>query len=414
MSSNLQLLLWEEADNTVGSGEKLGAGQGVGPCASDLHDFVASLPRNLHLDKEKKRRKERQERHDEVNNSSDIALANRLATSAIAEVDEHSDEEERGAGSGTVDGMGKNGEDGEEKHEDGLIIAWQYRQSVQRERLGVVGSSSMKAKVSQSIDNTFCHSYDLASRMADQHPHGWPWRQDKEIGSNHRVLVANCAESGDIRNSRESGFHLYRRLLDHILHEIQAGEIVQGASTAVRLLLIDAPVVAAAVAIPILLAYVRAHSLPVAVMITVRPWTCTDAARRRHRISLRRSCDAILETQSFASVRDYHLGKAPPEFRDLAGILTIAKAALFSGAAGHFADGTTSRRPPADRYGLRRDRKKLNIRMLHLPPEDFSMGGSSVSGGGVRSGAGQKNEDSGKKTQVGCGSTGPGDTSLDF
>ncbi len=28
------------------------------------------------------------------------------------------------------------------------------------------------------------------------------------------------------------------------------------------------------------------------------------------------------------------------------------------------------------------------MRMLHLPPEDFSVGGSSVSGSGVRTGAG--------------------------
>ena len=88
----------------------------------------------------------------------------------------------------------------------------------------------------------------------------------------------------------------------------------------------------------------------------------------------------------------------PPEFSDLAGILTIRKLALQS--LSHFSDTTTNRRPPANRYGMKRDRRKMHIRMLHLPPEDFSAGGSSV-GGGARSGAGKvKEKDNAGKTET--------------
>jgi hypothetical protein len=38
----------------------------------------------------------------------------------------------------------------------------------------------------------------------------------------------------------------------------------------------------------------------------------------------------------------------------------------------------------------------MHIRMLHLPPEDFSAGGSSVGGSGVRTGGGKKDDGKGK------------------
>jgi hypothetical protein len=63
------------------------------------------------------------------------------------------------------------------------------------------------------------------------------------------------------------------------------------------------------------------------------------------------------------------------------------------------------KRPLAERFGVKRDGRKLTTQLLHLPPEEFSKGGSSTSG--VRSGGGNL----GMKTNVvsGCGSK-----SLDF
>lgn len=71
-------------------------------------------------------------------------------------------------------------------------------------------------------------------------------------------------------------------------------------------------------------------------------------------------------------------------------------------AQNHFCDSTTIRRPPANRYGMKRDRRKVDIRMLHLPPEDFSKGGSSV-GSGVRSGGGRVKEEGRTALQPGLG-----------
>ena len=50
----------------------------------------------------------------------------------------------------------------------------------------------------------------------------------------------------------------------------------------------------------------------------------------------------------------------------------------------------------------------MHIRMLHLPPEDFSVGGSSVGGSGVRTGAGKKDDGIGKDKGKGSVSSNSG------
>jgi len=92
----------------------------------------------------------------------------------------------------------------------------------------------------------------------------------------------------------------------------------------------------------------------------------------KSKIRLGRSCDVVLSTEGFASRKEY---PPPAEFRHLLGILKIAK--------------TTRKRSDiaASIYGLKRDRRKLHIPLLHIPPEDYAEGGGST--GGVRSGAGR-------------------------
>ena len=83
----------------------------------------------------------------------------------------------------------------------------------------------------------------------------------------------------------------------------------------------------------------------------------------------------------------------PAEFRHLHGLLQVRKAATctLSTSVGHFADLTVTKRPAATMYGLKRDRRKLNVTLLHIPPEDFATDGGSVGSGAVRSGAGRPN-----------------------
>ena len=150
----------------------------------------------------------------------------------------------------------------------------------------------------------------------------------------------------------------------------------------------NAPTEKVAIALPLLLSHIRHRSLPVVLLVTVRPWIHPSGSRSSFKslsstpsqshaqalISLRRTCDAVMTFDGFAAM----VAPPPSEFSDLAGIMTIRKMALQSLA--HFADSTTNRRPPANRYGMKRDRRKMHIRMLHLPPEDFT---SSAGGSGA-------------------------------
>lgn len=129
--------------------------------------------------------------------------------------------------------------------------------------------------------------------------------------------------------------------------------------------------------------------------------------------------DCTLHLQGFSYTHQILAG----EFRDLNGLLAISKASLFN--TNHYCD---TKRPLTHRYGLKRDRRKLQIKMLHLPPEEFSstnLSGGSVCGGGARSGGGRLSSSnnattnatttttSSSKGSSGCGNGG-GHSKLDF
>jgi hypothetical protein len=177
----------------------------------------------------------------------------------------------------------------------------------------------------------------------------------------------------------------------------------------VRLLLYHPRLAVMSVALPLLLTHIRTHQLPVVILVTVQPWTSRDSPATIR--LLQRACDVVLETESFASRREF---PPPAEFRSLHGLLKIRKMSTVTAATahggGHFADMTVTKRPAANLYGLKRDRRKLHIQLLHIPPEDYAEGGSSV-GGGVRSAAGRPPPK--KEASSGCGSGG-GSSPLDF
>ena len=291
----------------------------------------------------------------------------------------------------------------DEKGDELLQNAWQYKVSVQKERRAQYSSSQRSSQSSSSARKEFCHSYDLSRRMEDQHPPNW-----REDGSGISIVDCSCCNG--------SGVHLYNKCLEHIFDTIQKKP--NGVN---RILFMNTPVIATSVALPLLLSYIRHNSLPVVILLTVRPWVQSSSQSRATQalISLRRTCDAVFTCEGF----DATVLPPPPEFSDLAGLFSIRKMALQAQA--HFADSTTNRRPPANRFGIKRDRRKVHIQMLHLPPEDFSAGGSSV-GSGVRSGGGrptkQQDEHKGKtalQPGLGCASNLPSKSSsnamsLDF
>jgi hypothetical protein len=197
----------------------------------------------------------------------------------------------------------------------------------------------------------------------------------------------------------------YRRLLS----ELQTLLSSTNSKKLVRLLLYHPDESLLKVALPLLLAHIRSHGLPVVVMVSIQPWNCEDQVALR---LLRRNSDVVLETEGFASRGTY---PPPAEFRSLHGLLKIRKVATSTAAtsSGHFADMTTTRRPAAFLYGLKRDRRKLHIQLLHIPPEEFAADGGSV-GGAVRSGAGRtQTEAFAKQATTGCSSRTEG-SPLDF
>eukprot|EP00339_Tiarina_fusa_P027558 CAMPEP_0117056512 /NCGR_PEP_ID=MMETSP0472-20121206/39218_1 /TAXON_ID=693140 ORGANISM="Tiarina fusus, Strain LIS" /NCGR_SAMPLE_ID=MMETSP0472 /ASSEMBLY_ACC=CAM_ASM_000603 /LENGTH=314 /DNA_ID=CAMNT_0004773007 /DNA_START=40 /DNA_END=981 /DNA_ORIENTATION=+ len=101
----------------------------------DIEQLLFALPRNLHWDKQ---RKKSEASNDQAGASLEI--------------------------------LEEGGEDDEEKVEEGLDNAWQYRKSVQQERLGQPMDQAKLSSSMRTNTSVFCHSYDLSGRMHEQSP----------------------------------------------------------------------------------------------------------------------------------------------------------------------------------------------------------------------------------------------------
>lgn len=271
--------------------------------------------------------------------------------------------------------------------DEGLTIAWQYRKSVQKERLAaaVGGASSSiqttnKASKSKQQTKELCHSYDLQCNLMDQLP-------VLEKAMLHFFYCPtndkNCATTLGIR-----WFQNIRTKIDAVLKE---------RNQLIRLLFYrNKELSILAIALPMLVSYIRQNQLPVVLMVSNQSWTFENNIHASvHLNNLRRLADAVIETEGFVSRREY---PQPSEFRMFQGLLKIRKITTMTGATangggGHFADRTNLRQPAVELYGLKRDRRKLHIQMLHIPPEDYVEGGGSVGGGAVRSGAGRQSSE---------------------
>jgi hypothetical protein len=353
-----------------------------GSTPEQLHDFILSLPRNLHLDKQ---RKSTQSKPTATNEGS-----NRESISAIIEEDDEDEENE------------DKGDELQSKNEEGLVNAWQYRKSVQDKRSGI-GSRSTNNTISGS--GVYCHSYDLSKRMMDQFSDCSndqnPLVTNTNIVDCSHPLIGNTAQHlNDANECQKRGLAFFRCLWKHIQSLLS-----NNPNTVIRLFLQRLPIGMGSVAMPLLMAKIRKLNLPVVVLATIRPWkwiaspynTCNQIDMLA---SLRNATDVTLSLDSFASLR----APPPAEFSLLQGILTIRKCAAFT--VTHYTDTITWKRPLAERFGVKRDGRKLTVQLLHLPPEEFSKGGSSTSG--VRSGGGNVGNDK-KKSAPACGSA-----SLDF
>ena len=367
------------------------AQHGMSPTA--LRHFLNMLPRDQHLDKARAKsdamdKKIEQMQEDAVrntgihtNSANIVSSLQGFGTIQEGDHDEDEDEDDFEEEETTSNGADATGN-------EGLTNAWQYKLSVQRERgtgtgTGTGGSSARKPKGSKQ----YCHSFDLSGKMMDQHDASIP-TGDVNIHTHISILDCACSKCPlfSCHQSRSCAVALYQSFVQHIQDKIS-----QHPNTVVRILVMNAPVQTFSVALPLLLTHVRLNALPVVCLMTVRPWlrpltprstSNSNSSYAQSLISLKRSCDAVFTCEGFAA----NLSPPPAEFSDLAGILSIRKVALQ--ALGHFSDTTTNRRPPANRYGMKRDRRKMHIRMLHLPPEDFSKDEGSGGSGPLEKGDG--------------------------
>ena len=322
----------------------------------DVRELLDSLPRNLHKDKQQQ-------------SAEDAAVSAQQPLDTLAEEQDDS--------------------------EEGLVVAWQYRKDVQQERLGLsnvstAGSSSRNSSNTGSA-GVYCHSFDLQGRLADQ------MKVEATIAP-----VGCCCSCCSHATPRDCGFHYFRQLVQQLETILS-----QQPRKVIRVLLYHPETSSLSVALPLFLHHIRSARLPVVVLVVVQPWTVAGSASTAL-WRLRRCADAVLETESFVA-RSVH--PPPPEFRHLHGLLRVRRAATCTGLE-HFAAATVQKRPAATVYGFKRDRRKLHLTLLHIPPEDYAADGGSVGGGAVRSGAGRRKVEVG----AGCGSGGGGGgtSPLDF
>jgi len=372
-------------DNMNDAAAKCVNSEGSSP--EELQEFILSLPKNLHLEKfRSKMENQTVPSTKDMTDGDNVTDSQYAASFAIIEEENESDNDEDEE-SDSIRGSGSNGAGTEE----GLKIAWQYRKSVQDARSGVGGSNNRRSDVG---DGVYCHSYDLSKRMWDQFAN----LVKNPLLTNTKIVDCWNAfrmSQNAILDFRKQGMNLFCTLWKHIQSTFSEHnrnrnqEAESKPSTVIRLFLHRFPVGPGSVALPLLMAKIRKENLPVVVLVTIRPWrwltSNTAQACGNNKIdtlsSLRSTTDVTLSLDSFASLRT----PPPPEFQLLQGILTIRKCAPFT--VSHYTDTITWKRPLAERFGVKRDGRKVTVQLLHLPPEEFSRAGGSV-GSGVRSGGG--------------------------
>jgi len=395
-------------DDDEGEDRELGTDKTTVPSAAgDIVELLDSLPKNLHKEKEERARCHGQPAERGTDGTGTIGSPHQVLETLAEEEEE---EEEEGS-----------------QAEAGLKIAWQYRKSVQQERLGGVSvDSSTRSSLSDqsgarsSFTGTtsasiFCHSYDLSSYRCTE-TNDWDRHGTVKIAP----VSCSCGCIGTNCHIRTSGFACYHQIVQQLDLMLSGSD-----RRVVRLLFYRWSVCVLSVALPLLLSHIRRYELPVVVLVTVQPWTQDQYnTAERSLVAVRRCCDVVLTVEGFAG-RSSETYPPPPEFRTLHGLLQIRKlntgtAATANGpGSGHFADTTSSKRPASSVFGLKRDRRKLTIQLLHIPPEEYAEGGGSVGGGGVRSGAGRgagigSNSSKGKEAAGCAGAGGNASSALDF
>ena len=380
-----------------------------------VQELLDSLPRNNNIDARA---------HSELLKND---ISNAATTSALNSTEAWNGPLETLAEEGTYEHEGddeEEEEDGEYYYENddiatahskstdtdaGLVVAWQYRKDIQDERLGFArahtGSSLDKQRNQQKYNTSsivYCHSYNLQGRLKDQ----------ISIDSHVTMVPINTVDNRICNgNSRmKNGVEFYQQLISIITTATSKSSTSR--YTVVRLLLYRPDMSVTSFVLPLLLHHIRTYKLPVIILVIPHASDSTTASNKSDLYHIRRCSDVVMSTESF-NLRDTNTYPPPSELRTLHGLLHISRLSTMTlmCTVGHFAERTIQRSPISTRYGLYRDRRKLHISLLHIPPEDYSADGGSVTKGAVRSGAGRST--SSTIINGGC-SSGSGAGPLDF
>ncbi|KAG7371474.1 PAXNEB domain containing protein [Nitzschia inconspicua] len=340
--------------------------------------LLQTLPRNLHWDKWKmKQRQEQQKKKQQQQQQQPSDSDNGMTTTQDQQLSQPSRMMDIVEEENDVEDEEYDDEFQPPQHvsDEGLQVAWQYKTSVQQQRLAIhTDNPSTSATRHHDV---YCHSYDLSGRMIEQQ---WEDNNEKQeeskahfldpstfIAATISINSSSSSNNDDVYSDRNSrGMKLFQKLV-HVVKDKVNDDFDNGnnSTKAVRLVLYHPPMDELSVALPLFLAYTRKEgSCPIVVMIyCTKPTNDLEAWMR-----LARNCDIVMSTEGFASRREY---PPPSEFRHLQGILNITK--------------TTKKlnQVTAWIYGFKRDRRKLHIQLLHIPPEDYADNGGSVAAGGT-------------------------------
>jgi PAXNEB protein len=354
----------------------------------EIDRLLQSLPRNLHWDKFEEKSKNQPPQNPE---SVDFVTSQAMTGRVLQTLEEHGDEND------DDDAVDQHDEEQVATNTDEhLKNAWQYRQN-EMQNLGYQTSSGGSKK------DVYCHSFDLQNgTLSDQ--------LASRVENNIRIIP--CGSLSETKSGNESpvskllsqsvaqGFRYFRILVNHLF---PSSEPSTGNRRVTRIVFYRSNPCTLRTLLPLLQSYCRERQLPVVFLVSLQAWV--DSATTADISAIQRACDVVLEVEGFASRQEY---PPPAEFRDFHGLLKIRRMNTVTSAtghgttapsnlssvsarsgAGHFADITDKKRPVAYTYGLKRDRRKLNIQLLHIPPEDFSAKGGSVGSSAPRAGAGR-------------------------
>ena len=289
------------------------------------------------------------------------------------------------------------------KIEDPLSIAWQYRKYINTSP-GKGRSSPSSSSSSSSNSSTFCHSYDLSRAM----------QTEVLAAAAAPPLLIDLADIADDAKQLQQGngrnSHTIPNSFSHVYDAVASALQSLPPRTVLRVLLKSFlaktsawPTSSPGQALLLLHSLQQlARGQPMVILVTLP--SCHLSRRQRRLFS--RVADTVLELSSFAAGgREEGREGRPGEFEAFAGLLYVKGLQHINALA--------PVRGTSNKWGVRRDRRKLYIEPLHLPPE------------GVRTLTGdvEKEKKEGRKRERGnvpgmmCatgGRGGGGGSSLDF